>query len=489
MLNKLKHTGKQALIYSLGNISAKLIGFILLPLYTSYLSTEEYGILAILEVTSAFMVAVLSFKLSTAMIRWCSDEQSVHKTKSILFTTYSTALVILVLLNLIFQPLTSELSNLFFGVTEFKNYFILLIISASFEILNLFSLDLIRLKQKPVFFVIASIIKVGVVLALNIYFIKYRGLGVTGIILSQLIGNALLTIITLPFLLKNMVFNYLTSELKPMMKYSIPLIFSTISMMLLTMGDRFLIKYYMNYSDVGIYSLGYKLASVMNILVIHSFQTGFLPIAYKNYDKPDAQRFFSKTLTYYSYLLVICALGLSLFSEEVIVLFSRNTEFNIAYTVVPFITLAFVFKGIQFVYSLGLHFVKKTKYNASIVMAAAILNLGLNLLLIPNFGIYGASIATIITWVLMSTAFYKFSYRFYKVKYEIKKIIILVSLGIVLYLTSLLFIDFGFYTKILLKGVLIASFPFILFLFRFYEKVEVERVKEMVINFLSKKKS
>lgn len=489
MLNKLKQTGKQALIYSLGNISAKLIGFVLLPLYTSYLSTEEYGILALLEITSTFMVAVLSFKLSTAMMRWCSNENSEEKIKGILFTTFSTAIVILILLNLILQPITSNLSNLFFDVEHFKNYFTILIISASFEILNLFSLDLIRLKEKPTFFVTVSIIRVLVILFLNVYFIKYMGLGVEGIILSQMIGNILLTLITLPFLIKNMALRFVSSELKPMLKYSVPLVFSTISMMLLTMGDRFLIKYYLNYSEVGIYSLGYKLASVLNVLVIQSFQTGFLPIAYKNHDKPDAQRFFSKTLTYYSLILVLCGLGLSLFSEEVIMLFSKNEEFNIAYTVVPFIALAFVFKGIQYVYSLGLHFAKKTKYNASIVMVAAIINMGLNVLLIPKFGIYGAAIATIVTWVLMSTAFYKFSYKFYKVKYEIKKIVLLISIGIALYLFSLLFIDFGFYTKILFKGMLIISFPFILFVFRFYEKVEIVRVKEMVNKFFLKEKS
>lgn len=488
MLNKLKQTGKQAFIYSLGNLSAKVIGLVLLPLYTSYLTTEEYGILAILEVISAFMVAVLGFKLSTAMMRWSSNEDSTQKTKAILFTTFVSAVIILALLNLTLQPLTEQLSNLFFGSLNFKDYFVILIVSASFEILNLFSLDLLRLKEKPIFFVTVSMIRLTVILVLNVYFVKYQGIGVVGIILSQLIGNVVLFLITLPFLIKNMVFKFLKDEIKPMLRYSIPLIFSTTSMMLLTMGDRFLIKYYLNYSEVGVYSLGYKLASVMNMLVIQSFQNGFLPIAYKNYDKPDAQRFFSKTLTYYSFILVLCGLGLSLFSEEVIILFSKNAEFNIAYTVVPFIALAFVFKGIQYVYSLGLHFAKKTKYNASIVMGAAIINLGLNVLLIPNFGIYGAAIATIITWVLMSTAFYKFSYRFYKVKYEIKKIVLLILIGIALYMSSLLFHDFGFFTKIFFKTLLIATFPIILFLFGFYEKVEIERVKEILSKFFSKNK-
>jgi O-antigen/teichoic acid export membrane protein len=250
------------------------------------------------------------------------------------------------------------------------------------------------------------------------------------------------------------------------------------SMMLLTMGDRYIIKHFLDYSSVGIYSLGYKIASVLNVFIIQSFQTGFLPIAYKNFDKPDAQRFFSKTLTYYTLILVITGLSISLFSEEIITLFSKNVEYNIAYTIVPFISLAFIFKGIQYVFSLGLHFVKKTKYNAIIVLLAALINLALNFILIPQMGIYGAAIATVFSWFIMTIAFYKYSNRLYKVKYEIKKLIILLGIGIALYCISLLFFNFNFTLKVVLKLGLLVLFPFILFLFRFYEKIELERLKE-----------
>ncbi|MCK5028597.1 MAG: oligosaccharide flippase family protein [Bacteroidales bacterium] len=487
MLGKLKHTAKQTFIYSLGNISSKLIGFILLPLYTGYLQTEEYGIFAILEVTSTIMVAVLSFKLSTAMMRWCSSENIGDKAKSLLFTTYSSSFFIIILLNLTLQPFRESFSNLFFSTNIYSEYFLILLLSVSFEILNLFSFDLLRLKEKSFFYISASILRIVTILVLNIYFIKYVGLGVKGIILSQLIGNVLIYIITLPFIIKNMILKFDLPELKKMFQYGIPLIFSTISMMMITMGDRYIIKYFSNYSDVGIYSLGYKIASVTNVLIIQSFQTGFLPIAYKNFDKPDAQRFFSKILTYYTFVLVLASLGISLFSQEVIDLFSKNSDYNIAYTIVPFISLAFIFKGVQYVYSLGLHFAKKTKYNAYIVLCAAIINFIINILLIPRYGIYGAAVATIISWIIMSTAFYKFSFKYYKVKYEIKKVVLLIVTGIALYSISLFFNDFIFYTKIIAKSILIISFPFLLWIFRFYEKNELEILKGFVKKVFSRK--
>ncbi len=81
------------------------------------------------------MVAVFSFRLSTAMMRWCSSENKSQKSKAILFTTYSTAFVVLILINSLLQPFTKSLSNLFFGITDYQNYFLVLILSASFEIL------------------------------------------------------------------------------------------------------------------------------------------------------------------------------------------------------------------------------------------------------------------------------------------------------------------------------------------------------------------
>jgi len=487
MFNKLAHTAKHTIIYSIGNLSAKLVGFILLPLYTEYLTTGEYGIFALLEITGTIIVAVFSFKLSTGMMRWCSGKKSNEFIKSIFFTTYISALFIIVFLNLTLQLFTEDFSILFFGHTNYSDYFIILLISVSFEILNLFPFDLIRLKEKPALFVTLSLIRIITILSFNIYFIKYLQMGVKGIILSQLIGNLLVHLFSLPIIIKNMIFSFYWGELMKIFKYSIPLVFSTISMMVLTMGDRYLIKYYLNFSEVGIYSLGFKIASVINLLIVQSFQTGFLPVAYKNYNKPDYNRFFSKTLTYYAFILVFCSLGLSLFSKEIIDFFSKNKEYINAYKIVPYIAMAFIFKGIQYIYSLGLHFVKKTYYNATIIFIMALLNLLLNILFIPWFGIKGAAISTIISWIIMSFLFYKYSTKFYKVNYELRKIYLLVIMASLLYVLSQVTTIENTIFYLGLKMLILVSFPFLLYLFNFYEKVEIQYIKTFLFKVSGRK--
>jgi len=267
------------------------------------------------------------------------------------------------------------------------------------------------------------------------------------------------------------------TEIAPFFRYGFPLVFTTISMYLLSLGDRYLMKYMLDLGDVGVYSLGYKIATVTNILVIQSFQTGFLPIAYRMYEEPGKERFFRKTLTYYTFVLVIFSLALSLFSEEIITFLSRDEEYYIAYTIVPLISLALIFKGIQYVFSLSLHFVKNTKYNAFIVLSVALFNLLLNYLLLPAMGIYGAGLASITSFLIMLIVFRIYAKRFYDPGYEIKKLVLMILLGIGLYLVSLLFKGLPVAPVVLIKGLMVISFPFILYLFGFYERIELERIR------------
>lgn len=476
MLDKFRNTLKHTAIYSLGNLSLKAIGLILLPLYTTHLSVNDYGALALLEITSMLIVSILSFKLSTSMMRWCSVEKDNNRQKELVFTTYLFSIFIIILINALTSPFHSGLSNLFFNSRDFGIYFLILVASASIEILNYFPLELIRMREKSLMYISIVLVRLALILSLTIYLIVYKHLGIKGVLIAQLIGQIGVYFLTLPFLLRNIKFRIDFKELKAMLAYGIPLSFTAIAMMLLTVGDRFLIKYYLNYAEVGVYSLGYKIASVLNMFVIQSFTMGFLPVAYRMFDKPEAGRFFSKTLTYLVLVMVMLGMLLSIFSKELIEGFSRNADYYIAYKIVPFIVFAFTLKGIQYVFSLGLHFVKKTKYNAIIVLSVAVINIGLNSIFIPYFKIYGAAITTIICWVIMAIVFHKIANKLYPVKYEVKKIIMLLSLYVVVVVVSSFTDSLSLQYRLIIKTALFIFTPLLLLPLKFLEPVEKDRL-------------
>lgn len=119
----------------------------------------------------------------------------------------------------------------------------------------------------------------------------------------------------------------------------------------------------------------------------------------------------------------------------------------------------------------------KTKYLPFIVGTAALFNLGLNFILIPRYGMMGAATVTFFSYLLMVTITYYLAQRLYFIKYEIRKMFLLFAVATALYFATLPFDSLAFWSRILMKGAIWMLYPFILFLFHFYEPVELARIK------------
>lgn len=479
MLNNLKNTFKHIVIYSLGNLSSKIVGFILLPIYTSYLTTAEYGVLAILEITSQFLVVLFGVKITAAIMRWWTDENYKEEKKSIVFSALIVVLVSILLINLLFQPFKEQISILFFNSGNYISYFTVLLISASLEIFSSFNITLIRLKEKSILFVTIVFFRLLITMLLTIYLVVYKNWGILGILFSQMIGSGVVLLSSLPTLIKSINLRFKIIILKDMLKYSVPLIFSSLSVLLLTLGDRFILKYLKAYSDVGVYSLAYKVAGVLNVFIIQSFQMGFAPIAFKMFNKPNAKRFFSKMFTYFALVLVFFALVISIFSKEVIILFAKNNPlFWKAIPLVPILCITYSLKGLEYIVIFGLHYAKKTKFIAYIVIIGASLNLIFNFLLIPVMGIYGAAVTSLASQLLVIFLIYQSAQKFYKIDYEIIKVLKIFFIAIVFFAISYSIQHMILIPRLGIKVILLISFPVILYYWNFFEEIELIRIKQ-----------
>jgi O-antigen/teichoic acid export membrane protein len=477
MLGKLKKTIKHTAVYSLGNISTKLVGLVLLPLYTTHLTTSEYGILSIIEITSQILIGMFTFNIPQAMIRWCATEKDKTKEKSIIFTTIFSVTLIAVFVVIALLPLNSQLSQLLFESGKFSNYFTLLVIWSFFSLINRVPASLIRLREKSVFFAVIMVSKFTIIMLLNIYFVAFADMGIEGIVWGQIIGEIYSLIITIPMMARNSHPKVNYKVFKEMLSYGWPLAFSAVSSLILASGDRYVLTYYLTFSSVGIYALAQKIASVINTFLLHSFQQGFLPIAFKMFNEQAPKRFFSKTLTYFTFILTITALGLSLFSREFIFAFTEEAYYS-AYLIVPFIAFAQVIKGINFVLTIGFHHAKKTGVYALIIVGGMVLTVALNFLLIPFFEIYGAAIAMVISYTVMTIFTYYYSQKLYFIKFELGKVFLLLVLGIIFYLIGSSLPEMNKFLRAGIKLVLLISFPVALRIFNFYEEVELVHIKK-----------
>ena len=400
--------------------------------------------------------------------------------KSVLFTISTLVIVVTIIFIFIGEllvPITAQMLG------DFHNYYsslrIAIYIIAVSIVNNIFQSKL-RADEKSVFFTVLNLIKLVVLVIITVYLVASERIGINGVLYGQLISEIFGFIIVMPFMIKQMEFKITKVIIPETLKFGIPLIVVGLSMTLLNMSDRFIIKFLASEESLGLYELGYRVAGILNMFLIMPVSLTFGPIAYKIYKQPGDKEYYGKILTYFTYILVWGALFLSVFAKEIIMVFSKSEAYIPAYHVVPVILFSYVFWGMSIISSVGIYLKGKTVYSALVTIAATILNVSLNFILIPVYGIMGAAISTLIAFVFLYFLYLLVGNHYYKILHEKRKLIILFLVSGGLFLVCGLLSDMSLWAAGLLKLVITLVFPFLLAVFSFYNAAEVRVIKGFI---------
>jgi len=257
-----------------------------------------------------------------------------------------------------------------------------------------------RALEKSTLYTVVTLTKLFIVVLLVIFFVAVKQMGITGILYAYILSELLVLIVQLPLMMRQMQIRFNLKVVKTAFNFGIPLIFSSIGIMLLNLSDRYMLQVFTDLRTVGLYDLGYRIAGIINMFLIMPFSLTLLPSAYKVFKTEGDKRYYSKLMTYMCFVLVWAGLALSLFSKEIVGIFALNPEYNSAFIVIPIIILSYIFSATRNLASLGMFLTKNTKHIAYITISAAMLNILLNLLLIPKFGMMAAAYNTLISFIL-----------------------------------------------------------------------------------------
>jgi len=224
---------------------------------------------------------------------------------------------------------------------------------------------------------------------------------------------------------------------------------------ILNLSDRIFIERYFSLQDVGIYSLGYKLGEIV-LLISGGFGMAYNPVYFELANSPDQETARSRLFQYNNQFLMVILLisfGICLFAKEVVVLF-LDPRYAQAYRIVPFIVLAYFIEEVSHLLNLSIYQEKRTKAVMSIQMAGALMNIGLNFLLVPAFGAFGAAYATVLSFAGIFVLKYWYARRCYFIPFKWKKL-----LGCIALLTGVVVaqyaIDINLYYLFALKLLLV----------------------------------
>jgi O-antigen/teichoic acid export membrane protein len=487
MFSILKNLAKHSIVYGFSDILSRAIGFLLIPLYTHYLTPSDYGTLELLDLTSYIIGLFLAMGIAQAVVRFYyeySDQVRRDQVISVAMITLWVVSVAVLGILLFASPLISQIvmkSRDFYHM--FNIIFITMVIGLSNEI----PLTVLRIEEKSVTYLSFTLTKLTLNLTLNILFIVKFHMGVIGILYSGLIAASVMgTFITI-FILRRTKISYSIPILRSMLGYSIPLMWSWFGMFVVNFGDRFFLQRMMTTADVGIYSLAYKFGMMPNILVLSPFLMIWGPKRFDLLKEPDAKEIYAKVFTYFILIQCFVGLGIVIAIKEIIQIVA-SPDFHDAYKYVIPILLAYIANGAYLYVQFGVHLEKKTKYLAYATILGAIINVAGNFILIPLIGIWGAAISTIIVFYFLLVFIFVPSQKFYHIPYEWGRIIHLAIVAVILFALGYFISLPNVYLAAAVKFAIALTFPFVLALTRFYQPGEILQIKSLynsAINFVS----
>lgn len=389
-MSREKALARNTILYTIANFASKFLGFILLPFYTHYLNTEDYGYFDLIMTTVSVIIPLITLQINDGMYRHLlsakPEEEATIITNSIYITIKN--LLLFVLLYVIFIQFKQ------FGYS----YLILIQISMTI-ILNLWQ-QIARGLKNNIVYATAGVIYTITMLFSNIVLIVFCKMKVEALIYSN-IFSAICVVFYVEYNLKiRKLINFkLKQEIlqKELINYSLPLLPNALSWWVMNASDRYILNYYVGMGGNGIYAVANKFSSIL-MLVNSIFYLAWQESAIVEYESKDKDAFYTRMFNLYMTVQFTCLLILLAITKWV-VQYAVDSKFAIAWKYIPFLYIAAVFLSFSSFYGTGYLSSKNTKGIFTTSIIGAVINFGVNLLFVPKIGIQAASLSTMLCFI------------------------------------------------------------------------------------------
>ncbi|MFQ6615710.1 MAG: lipopolysaccharide biosynthesis protein [Fidelibacterota bacterium] len=456
MISAIKQLTRQTAVYGAGTVLTRLVTFLLLPLFTHVLTPQEYGLVTLVYVFLGFMNIVYHYGLDSAFMRYASDTRDPDERRRFFSSALWLSLGSSALLSLLIIAGAEFLAGALLGNPIYTHLFTLAAGILFLDALSHVPFALLRLRDKAGLFVVIKFINVIATLGLNIYLVAILKRGITGIFASALIASVVTAVLVLGVSLPLIRLTFSREMARKLLRFGLPFVPAGLASIAMEMIDRYLLALLKDTATVGIYTAGYKLGIFM-LLLTAAFHYAWQPFFLRLGKKEESRPVFARVFTYFVFAALLVWVTISNFVHEVIHirLFGYSLigpDFYEAESIVPIILMAYVFQGVYLNFLPGIYFEKKTHMIPLITGAGALVNAGLNLLLIPPYGMMGAALATVAAYVTMAVAAFVASRPLFSVPYEWSRVVrIVISLVVAVSVV----IAFGQDALVKLAGVVV----------------------------------
>lgn len=437
-MGKIQRLAGETVLYGLGSILPRFLSFLLVRLHTNVFTPEEYGIITNVYAYVAVVNIIFIFGMETAYFRFASKPEFDQKK---IFNLAQTVVVsVSVLLSVVFILLADPISEalLIPGRSDLVVWVVLIMLVDAVAAIPFARL---RLQKKALRFAAGKLLNIGILVGLNVYFLKWSGAlppDVSLVILANLAANAFYLIFFARTLLAWRP-AYDKNVSPAMYRYAFPIMVTGLAGMTNEMFSRITLEkwlpagFYGAQSEayaLGIFGACYKLAVLMN-LAITAFRYAAEPFFFSNATEQNSPQLFARVNHYFVIVCCIILLGVSI-NLDILKYFLGDPAFWEGLHIVPVLLLAYLFLGLYYNFSVWFKLTDKTYYGTLITLAGMFITILANYLLIPIAGYEGSSFAALICYAGMAVLCYTLGQRYYPIPYGVIKSLLYIAFTVAL---------------------------------------------------------
>jgi len=390
---------RDSLVYLAGTAMIGLSNFILLPLYTRYLTPAEFGVYALVEITVLILVAVTQLGFRASYLKWFADTKPSRRGELLGSTLIVGALAAAIGGGLLTLAVASPLGKQWLQTATGSLAWMLLPI-VLFENLQGLLLTDLQARRQAVAFSVSAVARLLAIVGASLWFLGVKKQGVAGIFLGRLFGDGTSVALLAAFCFRSTAPRFAWPIVVPMLRYGLPLVWSALTAMMLDASGRYFLGHYGTVEQVGLYGVGVKISNIMQVIVVQPFGTAWGGLMFQIAHWPNARLIYSRTLSYAFIVAMTVAAVMMIFSPGLLAVFT-TPAYAPAIAVTPWLLLPHALRILEYWACLGLYLTKRTTWVAATYSAGLMINLLANWFLVPRYGMFGAAVAWVVSLILI----------------------------------------------------------------------------------------
>lgn len=455
---RMSRIGKHSLIYGIGIIASKGVAFFMLPLYTRYLTPADYGILQLITMTNEAVSIFAGAKIAQGIFHFYHKADTNRTRREVMFTALSLLATTYVLTAGSMFALAPYIADVVFDARGvYVLYVRIAAASLAFQSLVLVPIAYLQLRDRSKLFVAVNLAKLVLQVTLNVILLIPFAMGVKGVLVSSLIAQMAMGCALAVYLVRDVGTRFSFPAARALVRFGLPLVVMQVASVVLTFGDRYFLKQAGDAAAVGIYGLAYQFGAILMTVGYLPFSRIWAPLRFEIGRRPDRNEIYSRVFIYVNILLVTIGLAIALFSRDFLRVIA-DRSFHAAAPLIPVIVLAYVFQAWKAFLNIGVFIKERTELFTLATYVAAFVALLGYIWLIPPLLVWGAALATLISFGVRLAVVYALSQKLWPIRYRWAPILRLLGIAGAVYLVAELFPVHGIGLSLAVRSGLFAAY-------------------------------